>query len=90
MVTALEKTEEGERRAYKIDFSTLETSALLGSGSFGHVYKGVYRGTNVAVKKLKQQNLTKKQLDEFASEASVMVGLRHPRIFMLKLFQHNI
>jgi hypothetical protein len=45
------------------------------------VYQGLYRGTGVAVKKLKKQTMTKKQLDEFASEAAVMVGLRHPSIF---------
>jgi serine/threonine protein kinase len=38
-----------------------------------------YRGAEVAVKKLKTQ-LTKEQLTEFAREASVMVGLRHPNI----------
>ena len=41
----------------------------------------MYRGTSVAVKKLKKQSMTKKQLDEFAAEAAVMVGLRHPSIF---------
>jgi hypothetical protein len=32
VVSVLKKTEEGERRAYKIDFTALETDALLGSG----------------------------------------------------------
>lgn len=51
------KTEEGERRAYKIDFSSLETGPLIGRGSFGVVYKGEYRGADVAVKKLKRQKV---------------------------------
>ena len=53
---------------------------ILNIGSFGYVYKGNYRGADVAIKKLKKQNLTKKQLDEFTQEASTMVGLRHPSI----------
>jgi serine/threonine protein kinase len=51
-------------------------------GSFGHVYKGEYRGADVAIKKLKQQNMSKKQLEEFTQEASVMVGLRHPSMHL--------
>lgn len=57
VTAALMKTEEGERRVYKIDFSALETSHQLGEGSFGVVYKGEYRGADVAVKKLKQQKV---------------------------------
>ena len=33
VVSVLQKTEEGERRAYKIDFNALETDLLLGSGT---------------------------------------------------------
>ena len=33
-VHALAKTEEGERRAYKIDFSAVEITDLIGSGMF--------------------------------------------------------
>lgn len=41
---------------------------------------GSYRGADVAVKKLKAQKMTKAQLDEFAKESAVMIGLRHPII----------
>lgn len=34
----------------------------------------------MAIKKLRTQQMTKKQIDEFAREAAVMVGLRHPSI----------
>ena len=43
----------GERRAYKIDFSDLQVTHPLGEGSFGIVYRGEYRGADVAMKKLK-------------------------------------
>ena len=41
-VQALIKAEEGERRNYKIDFMSLSIDWLIGSGSFGHVYRGEY------------------------------------------------
>jgi serine/threonine protein kinase len=79
-VQALIKAEEGERRNYKIDFMSLSIDWLIGSGSFGHVYRGEYRGADVAIKKLKKQNMGNQQLEDFAKEAMVMVGLRHPNI----------
>lgn len=42
------------------------------------MYKGMYRGADVAIKKLKHQKMDKKQLQEFTQEAAIMVGLRHP------------
>lgn len=41
-VIALIKTEEGQKRNYKIDFKSLIMGQLIGSGSFGHVYSGEY------------------------------------------------
>eukprot|EP00026_Physarum_polycephalum_P001102 Phypoly_transcript_01103.p1 GENE.Phypoly_transcript_01103~~Phypoly_transcript_01103.p1 ORF type:complete len:774 (+),score=173.32 Phypoly_transcript_01103:1162-3483(+) len=55
---------------------------LIGSGSFGHVYCGEYRGADVAIKKLKHQKMSKQQLEELAQEAAVMTGLRHPNIVL--------
>lgn len=99
-VSTLEKTEEGERRNYKIDYSALTIGKLIGSGGFGYVYKGEYliitilcslsfslinaryRGADVAVKKLKSKTMTKDQLEQFAKESAVMIGLRHPSIFI--------
>eukprot|EP00026_Physarum_polycephalum_P001091 Phypoly_transcript_01092.p1 GENE.Phypoly_transcript_01092~~Phypoly_transcript_01092.p1 ORF type:complete len:1198 (+),score=219.95 Phypoly_transcript_01092:455-3595(+) len=82
VVEVLNKVEEGERRAYRIDMKQVEVNHLIGSGSFGYVYTGTYRGADVAIKKLKKQNLTKKQLEEFTNEAAIMVGLRHPNILL--------
>lgn len=44
-----------------------------------------YRGADVAIKKLKKQNMGNQQLEDLAKEAMVMVGLRHPNI-LLHLF----
>lgn len=81
-VIALIKTEEGQKRNYRIDFKSLVLGQLIGSGSFGHVYSGEYRGADVAIKKLKHQKMNKQQLEEFSQESAVMVGLRHPNIVL--------
>lgn len=81
-VQALLDAEEGERRAYQINFSELKMGHSIGAGSFGEVYSGEYKGTEVAVKKLKSQQMTKRQVQEFESESSVMVGLRNPNIVL--------
>jgi hypothetical protein len=41
-VKALVEAEEGERRNYKIDYSSLTLSTPIGAGGFGIVYKGEY------------------------------------------------
>lgn len=89
-VQALIKAEEGERRNYKIDLLALSIDWLIGSGSFGHVYRGEYRGADVAIKKLKKQNMGNQQLEDFAKEAMVMVGLRHPSILYVCVKQNTI
>lgn len=80
VVEALIKAEEGERRTYKIDLDDLQIDSLVGTGTFGFVYRGMYRGAEVAVKKLKQQYMSKMEIENFLRESSVMVGLRHPSI----------
>jgi len=64
--------------------STLEINSIkevnifekLGSGKFGDVYRGLWLGTQVALKKLKDNE----QYEEFKSEATVLKSLRHPNI----------
>lgn len=82
VVKALIKAEEGERRNYRIDYSSLVFGEPVGTGGFGVVFKGEYRGADVAIKKLKSKAMNKTQLDEIAKESSVMIGLRHPNILL--------
>lgn len=82
MVKALIQAEEGERRNYRIDYSSLVFGEPIGTGGFGVVFKGEYRGADVAIKKFKSKTVSKTQLEEVAKESSVMTGLRHPNILL--------
>lgn len=44
----------------------------IGGGTFGDVYRGSCRGGDVAIKKLKAQNLTDAQLGQFRNEIEIL------------------
>ncbi|EAL44430.1 tyrosine kinase putative [Entamoeba histolytica] len=48
----------------------------IGEGAFGMVFRGTYRGREVAIKKMKARNLTQEQEKEFNHEVSMMTQLR--------------
>jgi len=60
------------RRDWLIDESELEYGKVLGSGSFGVVYKGNWRNAAVAIKEC--TNVA--NMDDFLEEAKLMLKLR--------------
>lgn len=44
------KREGGRRGTRRVPFSELELGVMIGRGAYGRVYRGVYRGEQVAVK----------------------------------------
>ncbi|KAJ3078130.1 hypothetical protein HK102_004717 [Quaeritorhiza haematococci] len=56
---------------------------ILGRGGFGVVYRGTFRNENVAIKKLRCDNLSERARKELMEEASRMRRLSHPRIVVL-------
>eukprot|EP00002_Diphylleia_rotans_P011899 TRINITY_DN233_c0_g2_i11.p1 TRINITY_DN233_c0_g2~~TRINITY_DN233_c0_g2_i11.p1 ORF type:complete len:1491 (-),score=353.01 TRINITY_DN233_c0_g2_i11:2172-6428(-) len=65
-----------------VKFNELEFGKALGAGSFGEVFAGSWRGSEVAIKKLNFSKITKEALAEFDHEVSVMVELRHPNLVL--------
>ncbi|CDO99407.1 unnamed protein product [Coffea canephora] len=83
---ALIEIEAGIYGLQIIKYADLEELQELGSGTFGTVYHGKWRGTDVAIKRIKkscfagrnseQERLTK----EFWREAQILSKLHHPNI----------
>ena len=48
----------------------------IGEGTFGLVYKANWRGSPVAVKMLKMQNITEHALQEFRKELQILTYVR--------------
>eukprot|EP00002_Diphylleia_rotans_P016600 TRINITY_DN322_c0_g2_i1.p1 TRINITY_DN322_c0_g2~~TRINITY_DN322_c0_g2_i1.p1 ORF type:complete len:2542 (+),score=316.64 TRINITY_DN322_c0_g2_i1:99-7724(+) len=65
-----------------IPYKEIRFGKLIGQGSFGDVYCGEWRGTEVAIKKLTDRKIDQDLMQSFVSEISVMVDLRHPNIVL--------
>ncbi|CAN6180190.1 unnamed protein product [Urochloa humidicola] len=64
----------------------LEELTELGSGTFGTVYHGKWRGSDVAIKRIKKSSFTGQSIDperqehEFLREAEILSMLHHPNV----------
>jgi len=67
--------------SWLLNYDDLDIKEEIGMGSFGAVYRGEYRGTEVAVKHLKD-DLKEDSLFEFLQEISMMCELRHPNVLL--------
>eukprot|EP01041_Mallomonas_annulata_P009907 gene9907-20604_t len=67
-----------------ISFQELSLSHVLGGGSFGQVWEGVWKGTPVAVKILSVSqvvtSIDSNVLSAFDAEVAMLASLRHPNI----------
>ena len=76
-----------------ISYSEVELEKKIGTGSYGVIYRGRWRGEVVAVKKLKvesddvENNIA--AFAEFRREVWLMSGLQHPCIVNLKGYSMN-
>ncbi|ELP91890.1 protein serine/threonine kinase, putative [Entamoeba invadens IP1] len=64
----------------RLDYRELTEGKKLGQGSFGIVYKGIFRGKSVAIKKMKQSYNDEKMMKEFIKEVSMLDKFRNEYI----------
>ncbi|CAA3016536.1 serine threonine- kinase EDR1-like isoform X1 [Olea europaea subsp. europaea] len=71
---------------WNIDFSELTVGTRVGIGFFGEVFRGVWNGTEVAIKVFLEQDLTAENMEDFCNEISILSRLRHPNGTSLSCF----
>jgi len=68
-----------------VKFEDIKMESKIDEGSFGVVYKAMFRGAQVAVKQMRSMylELTEADIAEFKKEAYMMSRLRHPNIVLV-------
>ncbi|XP_048136070.1 probable serine/threonine-protein kinase SIS8 isoform X2 [Rhodamnia argentea] len=66
----------------EIQWEEISLGERIGLGSYGEVYRGDWHGTEVAVKKFLDQDISGDMLEEFKSEVRIMKKVRHPNVVL--------
>ncbi|KAL4002105.1 Ankyrin repeats (3 copies) family protein [Acanthocheilonema viteae] len=66
---------------FHLSLTDVDFQEAIGSGSFGKVYKGTYRGKIVAIKRYRAVAFgSKSEVDMFCREVSILSKLQHPNV----------
>ncbi|KAL0372182.1 UNVERIFIED_CONTAM: putative serine/threonine-protein kinase SIS8 [Sesamum calycinum] len=66
----------------EILWEDLQIGERIGIGSYGEVYRAEWNGTEVAVKKFMNQDISGDALAQFKCEIEIMLRLRHPNVVL--------
>ncbi|CAN6478648.1 unnamed protein product [Victoria cruziana] len=67
---------------FEILWEEVDLGERIGLGCYGEVYRGHWHGTEVAVKRFLNQDLSGVALEEFKTEVRIMKMLRHPNVVL--------
>jgi serine/threonine protein kinase len=70
---------------WNIDFSELTVGTRVGIGFFGEVFRGIWNGTDVAIKVFLEQDLTAENMEDFCNEISILRYVYRLSLFYSKL-----
>ena len=65
-----------------IDFAEIQVGKQVGLGSYGVVYRGKWKGVDVAIKRFIKQKLDERRMLEFRAEMAFLSELHHPNIVL--------
>jgi serine/threonine protein kinase len=65
-----------------IDFGEIQVGKQIGLGSYGVVFRGKWKGVEVAVKRFIKQKLDERRMLEFRAEMAFLSELHHPNIVL--------
>eukprot|EP01029_Cantina_marsupialis_P011190 TRINITY_DN2507_c0_g5_i1.p1 TRINITY_DN2507_c0_g5~~TRINITY_DN2507_c0_g5_i1.p1 ORF type:complete len:1743 (+),score=567.30 TRINITY_DN2507_c0_g5_i1:97-5229(+) len=65
-----------------IDIHDIKILEKVGTGSFAEVFRGVYKHTEVAVKRMQLATGDERVIQDFMAEVSLLRSLRHPNILL--------
>ncbi|TMW61825.1 hypothetical protein Poli38472_010888 [Pythium oligandrum] len=65
---------------HRLDASMVQVERLLGSGMYGEVFLATYQQQRVVVKRLKDRNSSRQQIQQFVNEIKMMANFRFPKI----------
>jgi len=57
---------------WNIDFSEITIGTRVGIGFFGEVFRGIWNGTDVAIKVFLEQDLTTENMEDFCNEIYIL------------------
>ncbi|XP_047333865.1 serine/threonine-protein kinase EDR1-like [Impatiens glandulifera] len=67
---------------WNIDYEELTVGTRVGIGFFGEIFRGIWNGTDVAIKVFLEQDLTAENMEDFCNEISILSRLRHPNVIL--------
>src|SRR5690606_26610716 len=65
-----------------IDFAEIQVGKQVGLGSYGVVYRGKWKGFDVAITRFIKQKLDERRMLEFRAEMAFLSELHHPNIVL--------
>jgi hypothetical protein len=65
-----------------INYNEIQVGKQVGLGSYGVVYRGKWKGVDVAVKRFIKQKLDERRMLEFRAEMAFLSELHHPNIVL--------